>query len=160
MKLVRVSIARRVVLGSLLAAAAFGCAFAGQASAAGQTSAHAAKGARIYNKNAVFKAFGHQGLPLYDTGYNDFNPVTALASIRPHDGWSLGVYIFRSKKLALVDYKATAKQWKRAGMAVSQVENVVVTAVPKGASLSRPAKPWPMPQLVLNAIAALSGKKS
>jgi len=125
---------------------------------AGQASAHASRADRLYTKSAVFRAFRHQGLPLYDTGYNSFNPVTALSSIKPHDGWSLGVYIFRTKKLALVDYNATAKRWTRSGMAVAHVANVVVTVVPKGASLAKPAKPWPMPQLVRQAIAALTAK--
>ena len=154
MKAVARSALRRSSLAVAAAAVALGCGIGAQASA------NASRAARLYSKDAIFKAFSHQGLPLYDTGYNDFNPVTALASIKPHDGWSLGVYIFRTKKKASDDFNATAKQWKRSGMAVTQVENVVITAVPKGASLARPAKPWPMPQLVLNAIASLTGKKT
>jgi hypothetical protein len=150
-KSVLANLPRRAALVAAVAAAVLASGLAGRASA------HASKADRLYTKSAVFRAFGHQGLHLYDTGYNDFNPVTALASIKPHDGWSLGVYLFRSKKLALVDFNATAKKWTKSGMAVAQVGNVVVTVVPKGASLAKPAKPWPMPQLVKSAIAALTG---
>jgi len=96
------------------------------------------------------------GLELHDTAFRQLRPVTTLATTRPHQGWNVGVYIYGAQGLADASFGANVKQWRASGIAAKKVKNVVVTVALKGRAISRPAPPWPMPQLVVRALATLT----
>jgi hypothetical protein len=121
---------------------------------AGAAAAHSSS---AYSAQAVLKAFTSRGVKLYNTGVGYSSPVTTLASVKPHDGWNVGIYIYTSQKTAASAYNANVKSWLKSGMAARLVKNVVIAVVPKGVTLGkRKAKPWPMPAVVLSAIAAFT----
>jgi hypothetical protein len=122
-----------------------------------QAGAASGKEASSYSEQAVVRAFKSKGLGLYDTGYNTFS-VKNLLSVKAHDGWRLGIYIYKTEKLAKTSFNANVKAWVGSGMAATTVKNVVVTVVPNGSALAKKAKRWPMPKLVLSAIAQLAKK--
>jgi hypothetical protein len=120
---------------------------------AGAAAAHATS---AYSAQAVQKAFTQQGIKLYNTGVGYSSPVTTLASVKPHDGWNVGIYIYTSQKTAAAAYGENVKSWVKSGMAARLVKNVVIAVVPKGARLGKKKPVWPMPKLVLTAIAAFT----
>lgn len=121
-----------------------------------QAGAAAASSASAYSAQAVQRAFTSHGIKLYNTGVGYSSPVTTLASVKPHDGWNVGIYIYTSQKNATSAYNENAKSWLRSGMAARLVKNVVIAVVPKGATLGKKKARWPMPALVLSAIAAFT----
>lgn len=121
-----------------------------------QAGAAAARSTSSYSAQAVQKAFTGQGIKLYNTGVGYSSPVTTLASVKPHDGWNVGIYVYTSVKSATSAYNENSKSWIRSGMAAALVKNVVIAVAPKGATLGKKKARWPMPKLVLSAIAAFT----
>ena len=78
--------------------------------------------------------------------------------MKAHSGWRLGIYIYKTEKLAKASFNANVKAWEGSGIAATTAKNVVVTVVPNGSALGKKAKRWPMPKLVLSAIAQLAKK--
>jgi hypothetical protein len=121
-----------------------------------QADAMAARSASAYSAQAVLKAFTGRGVKLYNTGIGYSSPVTTLASVKPHDGWNVGIYVYTDKRSAAAAYKENVGSWVKSGMAARLVKNVVIAVVPKGARLGKKKPVWPMPKLVLSAIAAFT----
>lgn len=124
--------------------------------AAPQAGAAATHSTSAYSAQAVQRAFTQQGIKLYNTGVGYSSPVTTLASVKPHDGWNVGIYVYTSPKHAAAAYKENATSWLRSGMAAALVKNVVIAVVPKGVTLGKKKARWPMPKLVQSAIAAFT----
>jgi hypothetical protein len=111
----------------------------------------------VYSAGAVTKAFRSAGLPLFDPEFGQPIPVRTLVSVKAHDGWKLGVYVYSSPKGAEASYRATGKAWEASGIAALRLKNLVVTAAPAGRSLAKKAKHFPMPSEVLKALGKLAG---
>jgi hypothetical protein len=122
-----------------------------------QASAHpSASAAKKYSESTVTRAFRASGIGLYDTGYGALQPVTTLASTKPHQGWNVEVYIYLTPADASASYRGSIKEWQGAGMAAAVKKNVVVAVVPKNRlTIAKSAKPWPMPELVAKTLASL-----
>ena len=110
-----------------------------------------------YREAAVIKAFKSQGLPVFDPAFGQPNSVKVLSSVKAHDGWKLGIYIYPTTKFATASFLGGRKQWAASGIAALRLKNLVVTAVPSGRTLTKKARAFPMPKLVLAALGALPG---
>ncbi len=114
-------------------------------------------GPSSYQEGAVIKAFKSQGLPLFDPAFGQPDAVKVLSSVKPHDGWKLGIYVYPTTKFAEASFLGGTKQWSASGIAALRLKNLVVTAVPSGATITKKARTFPMPKLVLAALGALPG---
>ncbi len=114
-------------------------------------------GPSSYREAAVVKAFKSQGLSLFDPAFGQPNSVKVLSSVKAHDGWKLGIYIYPTTKFATASFLGGRKQWAASGIAALRLKNLVVTAVPSGRTLAKKARAFPMPKLVLAALGALPG---
>jgi hypothetical protein len=129
------------------------------ATAAREGSTRFARSRVVYTEPEVLRAFSRVGDKLYDAGYGypGFGSNVAVAvTTSPHQGWNVAVYIYPRVSLAAASFRNRASTWRASGMAAEQLQNLVVAVVPKGRVLSRKAPPWPMPQLVLKALAIVS----
>lgn len=137
--------------------------WAGWAGVAQQASARSNTSAGVYTVNEVLRAFTKAGVGLYDTEY-DFpglgGSVAELATVRPHQGWNVAVYVYPRSSEAAASFRTDAGEWHASGMAAVELKNLVVTVVPKGRLVGRKAPPFPMPQLVVKALAVFSPGKS
>jgi hypothetical protein len=114
--------------------------------------------AKRYHGGQVVRAFKNVGIELVDTAYGTLQPVTALATPRPRNGWSVAVYVYPTERGARDSYVGNMKAWRASGFAVTKLNNVVVTVVPVGAKLgAKKRKPLVMPALVTKALAGLPG---
>ena len=90
-----------------------------------------------YREAAVVKAFKSQGLSLFDPAFGQPNSVKVLSSVKAHDGWKLGIYIYPTTKFATASFLGGRKQWAASGIAALRLKNLVVTAVPSGRTLDQ-----------------------
>ena len=111
---------------------------------------------RPLTERLVLQVFTRTGLRLFDTGYGTLQPVVALAQLVPGHAWSLGVYIYRDPTLAAATFRAESASWRASGFTVKQIQNVVVTVVPKGRILGTRARPEPMPAQIAKALVLLA----
>jgi hypothetical protein len=109
-----------------------------------------------YGVAAVSKAFTQRGIKLYNASFGTSSPVASLASVKAHDGWRVGIYVYPDLASAKSAFNQNVAAWLRAGMATRLVKNVVVVVVPVGRVLAKKAKHYPMPTLVSQAIAAFA----
>jgi len=114
-----------------------------------------------FTAREVSLAFASVGLRLHDPAPSGSSPhlfvtVTMLASVRPHEGWSVAAYIYPTPNQANTSFSQDVGQWSASGIESVQVKNVVVVVVPRGHLLTRRAKFFAMPKLVYQALHLLT----
>jgi len=114
-----------------------------------------------YREKDVIRAFSGANIKLRTTvAGNESQYVTALTAVVPatvthKKTWAVAVWVYESPALATQAFKSGVPQWRANGIASALVSNLVVTVVPKGREIGAEAPPFPMPQLVRNALSAL-----
>jgi hypothetical protein len=79
-----------------------------------------------------------------------------LASVRPHQGWSVAAYIYPTPNQANASFSQDVGEWSASGIESVQVKNVVVVVIPRGHLITRSAHFFPMPALVYKALGFLT----
>ena len=75
-----------------------------------------------------------------------------LATVRPHQGWSLAAYIYPTTNQANASFAQDVGEWSASGIESVELENLVVVVIPRGHLLGRRARFFAMPKLVYEAL--------
>jgi hypothetical protein len=127
-----------------------------------QASARSRASFAVYTEPEVLRAFRNVGDRLYDTGYSSSlgSPVTVLATVKPYQGWNAAVYIYPKVSQATASFRSNSETWRASGIVASELRNLLVIVVRPGQVLARSARPLPMPQLILRALAFVRSQTS
>jgi hypothetical protein len=126
-----------------------------------QTATPASKTSGAFTTRDVARAFADVGLELHDpspgsSGPHLFVTVAMLASVQPHDGWSVAAYIYPTPSQANASFAQDVGDWSASGIESVQIRNVVVVVIPRAHLLTRRARFFPMPKLVYTALGFLT----
>jgi hypothetical protein len=130
---------------------------AAPAAAAPATTSAASKSKKL-GANQVVHAFAASGLKMFNPLLGaEQGGVVTLTVENPGGPYSIGVTIYPSTREAGSVYHGSSAEWVQSGFDVALRGNVVVTVVPKGASLGRkPRSRIPMPAAVAKSIGILA----
>jgi hypothetical protein len=151
---------RRACAGFLFVALLGSIIFVRPGYGARQTTSRLRAGSIIYTEHEVLRAFASAGDALFDTGYSSAyaSPVTVLATIKTHQGWSAAVYVYPSVLQAAESLRANQGQWRAGGISAVEMKNLVVTVILPARRSSGAVTTRALPPLVVKALASISAQ--